>query len=582
MKKFLLGVLVGVLLLIMLVVGGGIALVSQFGGGSKELSGSYLLELSWADTLPGHQVDPMEAGMDAPVVLSTLSDALRQAAKDPLIAGVLIEKNLGINREYLQELKEPLLELRKAGKPIFAHLELGAGSGYLLAAAADQLSISASSAGGVSYTGPVLGSFYMREALDKLGIRMHVLHEGEAKGYGEQYTLNEMSPAVRENLLALMEAYYELDLRWLSEMRDVELARLKSELEREDRLFFTPSQALKAGLVDRLESRDAWLSNLDEQFPDAKRISLSDWIGHLHPMEPFAHSVEINPEDHVAVLWAEGAIQPGKNKSGQIAIHSISMMEQIRELKEAESVKGVILRVESPGGSALACEEIFRALGELAKSKPLWTSMGRVAASGGYYISLPAETIYLNPSTVVGSIGVVGMIPELGELYSKLGLHYQQFGLTPMGNLSQAGDSFTPAQLDQISASMGIVYQEFRDHVADRRPVNPEEYKIWAEGRVFAGLKGIELKLADRAGTLEDCLLAFQTEKELTGLPVEHYPRQKNLFDQILSGELNPRDLLPGASLAGRAEELVEEAGRSIELDPSTQLRMEWPFKLID
>lgn len=574
MKKFFFGVIAGMMLFVLLIVGGLYALGRSFQSNAQVIEGDQLLVLGWSGVLPGHRIDAFDADFKTPITLSHLREALNRAAAADEIKGVLIESDLQLPREYLHELQPCFEALRDAGKPVLAHLELAYGRGLLLASLADRLSLSPSAAGGVYYSGPALHRTYMQEALEKAGVEVHVIHEGEAKGFGEAYAANEMSPAVRQNLGTLVSDLLDLEIGWLAKHRDIEKDLLRRELLRADRLGLSPAEALELGLVDQLETRGDWLVAVEAQFPDAERLALSDWMDSIGRRSFPGQVPKSESADHVAVLWAEGGIVPGGEQKGRVKIATRELVDQIAELREADAVKGVVLRVESPGGSALASEELYQELLKLAADKPLWVSAGPVAASGGYYLALPGEQLWLSPYTVAGSIGVVALLPEFAGTTDKLGLHPQSITHTPMAELSTFGAEVPPAIIAMLRGRMGEVYREFRDRVETHRPVDPAEYLDYAEGRVFAGSRARQLGLADALGNLDDCIAAFKLEKGLDGLKAVNYPRQESLFDLLLKGAIKPRDLLPGAGLE-RTDLL--QAARSL-LDPSaTELDSEIP-----
>ncbi|MFA7331293.1 MAG: S49 family peptidase [Candidatus Delongbacteria bacterium] len=553
MKRLFLGVFLGLLLAVGLLVAGVWGLMRMAGGQELQLADNSLLVLDWSGPLPGHQIHPADADFGTPVTLSHVSAAIREAAGRPEITGILIERNLELPREYLQELGGALESFRQAGKPVWAHLELGYGSSYLAACLADTLALSPSASGGLILPGPSVSRLYMSEALKRLGVRMHVLHQGDAKSYGEEYIQQTMSPAVRENLGLLVEDLLGEELAWIGARRHVEPARLRQELGRPERVWLSPSEARGLGLVDTLLSRADWDDAVEARFPGHSRLSISDWIGSRRQL-PSQGEPKITTQDHVAVLWAEGNIVPGLLRSAQVQVQSRAMIEQIRDLQESDAVKAVVLRVESPGGSALASEEIYQELVKLAKVKPLWISAGPVAASGGYYLALPGAQIWASPFSVLGSIGVVALVPDLSGAAGKLGLNPQGIHPLPAAKLGDLGSPVEASTLAAMNLRLGEVYAEFRSRVLAHRPLSAEQLTPVAGGRVWSGRRAVELGLADQLGDLQDCLDSLQATLGATPLPVSQYPRQESLLSLLLSGHLKPRDLLPGAQLSAGAK----------------------------
>jgi protease-4 len=289
----------------------------------------------------------------------------------------------------------------------------------------------------------------------------------------------------------------------------------------------------------------------------------------------------------VAVLWAEGNIVPGMVEGAQVQIQSRAMIDLIQDLRESDAVKAVVLRVESPGGSALASEEIYQELVKLAKAKPLWVSAGPVAASGGYYLSVPGAQIWASPFSVLGSIGVVALFPDVSGAAGKLGLSAQGIHPLPASRLGDLGSPVEAATLAAMNVRLGEVYQEFRGRVLAHRPLTEDQLTPVAGGRVWGGRRALELGLADQLGGLEDCLDSLQSSLGKTPLPVAHYPQQESLFSLLLSGHLRPRDLLPlsrlevGAKWLG-AGDFVRQVQESPEhlRDPYWMLRAEESLQL--
>jgi protease-4 len=587
MKRMILGIFIGLLLALGLLVGGIWGLVRLAGRGELEVPAQALLVLDWSGSLPGHQISPMDANLGTPVTLSRVTEAIRQAASRPEIQALLIDRHLELPREYLSELDAAVAEFRRQGKPVLAHSELGIGTSYLAACLADEVALSPSVSGGLVLPGPRVSLTYMADGLAKLGIKVHVLHQGEAKGFGEQYARQEMSAPVRQNLGGLVDDLLAEELRWVGSRRGVDAALLHAELVRPERLWLTPQEAVELGLADTLLSRPAWEDRLEERFPGARRLSLSSWISSRRMMPTPGRDLTPDVDNHIAVLWAEGSIVPGISESAQVQIQSRAMIEAIRALAEADAVQAVVLRVESPGGSALAAEEIYQELVKLGERKPLWVSAGPMAASGGYYLAVPGRQLWISPFSVVGSIGVVGLLPDLSAGAKRLGLNPQVVAPLPAARLGNLGHPVEAATLAAMESRMALIYGEFRSRVLAHRPFSEEQLAPLAGGRVWAGRRAVELGLADHLGNLQDCLGSLQAELGGRDLPVRHYPRQKSLLTLLMEGSLRPRDLLPGAALGPAVQALgggdlvsVLEREPARLADPRWSLRAELPLRL--
>jgi protease-4 len=585
MRKVFLGIFLGLLLAVVLGIVGVVGLVRMAGKGGMEVASNSLLVLDWGGSLPGHQIPLSEADLGAPVTLSRVLEALREAAGRDEIQGLLIEDDLQLPREYLTELAGAVEAFRQAGKPVWAHVELGYGNSYLAACLADTLALSPGAGGGLLLPGPRVSRLYMADALRRLGVKVNVLHQGEAKGYGEEYVRQEMSPAVRENLSLLVEDLLTEELGWIGQRRGLDPAILGAQLRQPGEVWLSPGRALELGLADTLLSRTDFHAAVEARWPGHARLSLSEWI-RSRPQPPVLDKGVTETRDHVAVLWAEGEIVPGMAAGGSVQIRSDEMIREIRDLRESDAVKAVVLRVESPGGSALASEEIYQELVKLAASKPLWVSAGPVAASGGYYLSVPGARLWASPTSVMGSIGVVALVPDLSGSAAKLGLSSQGIHPLPAGRLGDLGGPVDPATLASMEARLGEVYAEFRSRVLTHRPLDEAGLARVDGGRVWSGRRAHELGLVDQLGTLAECLDSLQAGLGGGLLPVAHYPAQENLLSLLLSGRLRFRDLLPLAGGATWRESLLPAGAapwlRRLEEEPARLADPSWMLRAED
>ena len=382
----------------------------------------------------------------------------------------------------------------------------------------------------------------MRPLLDRYGVKMHVLHQGEAKGFGEHYVRDTMSDAVRANLGLLVEDLWSLQLNWIADHREgVDVRALRSFVEDPAHVIMLPADAEQLHLVDELRSRADWQRSMERRFNDAEWVSVENYLA-----QQSRKSATVVGQ-HVAVLWAEGGIVGGESAANSVSISSRSLIEDLEDLRDDEEVRAIVLRVESPGGSALASEEIYCKLEEIRSEKPLLVSMGRVAASGGYYISAPGQQIWASPATITGSIGVVSVIPDFAKAADKLGVQPDGVYSTPLATMTRLGNPVPPELLASLDHYMAGTYVEFRDRVTRYRPLDDEQLLPIAGGRVWSGSRAQELGLVDSLGTLEDVIQRAAWQAELGDAQVVHYPKVESLMDLFLSGEIKPKDLLPHA-----------------------------------
>jgi protease IV len=588
MKKFFWGLLAGGVLCLVLIIAGLLSLGRLAMEPVEDLSTSNLLVLDWPGDLPLHQIDPTTASLSTPMTLSTVLPAIRKAATDPRIEAILIPKPLSLRRESLHELADAMALFKSTGKTVYAHLDLGLDASYMLACLADEIALSPSTAGGLILTGPGLHSIYRGEMMQKLGVKVNVVHAGVAKGFGEHWSSDAMSAPVRENLSLLLDDIFTQELRWISRYRPIDPSLLQGRLQSED-IGILPETALELALVDKLSSYSDWEADIETHFPDAKRLKLQSWLDScFEPRIPFVKKQ--SSEDHIAVLWAEGGISQSVSPTSASGIGSRGFVKDILDLRDDEKVKAVLVRVDSPGGSALASDEIYHAFESLAKEKPLFVSMGSVAASGGYYISLPAEEVWASAATVTGSIGVVALLPDFSETATKMGLHPQGLFSTPLAGFGSFGNEITAQQLSSFQKRISSIESDFHNCVLSHRPLEERHLSEVAEGRVWLGERARKLGLVDSIGNLSDCLKALRHVHDLLEVPVQNYPIQKNLIDLLMSGDVRPGDLLPGLSgttlidalpLRDHDKHALEVQSQWFQEDAyQEKLVMQWPFCL--
>ncbi|MCA9782502.1 MAG: S49 family peptidase [Candidatus Cloacimonetes bacterium] len=572
MKRFLLWMFSLLALLLLMIFVMGLVAVRQFKGGTQAaVGGNSLLVLRWDGTLPGHGVPLMERSTGRQLSLSTLIPAIERAAEDDRIKAIVVEGDASMSREHLFELAQALEHFRASGKPIHAHLAMASDAQYQLACLADRLSLSDASSSGLIFIGTAIHQTYRRELMDRLGVRMRVRHVGEAKGFGENWVLDSMSVAVRENMSLLVEDRQHLYAQWVGSARDINPEEFRALSEAPDRFLLTPSEALEAGLVDVLESHRQWEDYLKEQFGAYQLLEVGEWV---------ASQPEPAVGDHVAVVWAEGEILPGRsNDTGAVRIHGETLARDLGRLAEDSQVKAVVLRVESPGGAVQPSEEVYLELQRLAGMKPLVVSMGSMAASGGYYISLPGAMIMASPWTVTGSIGVVAMLPDLEGSFKKLGLNEDGVFSTPLSRLV-IGEPVPQGLLDAMGRSMEEIYRVFTGRVLQHRPLSPEDLPAWAGGRVWSGLRANSAGLVDSLGTLADAISAA------SGLAggvdgIRHYPLQEDLLELLFSGRLRPRDLFPMLGQTQLPAEVLDLLA-PLKSDPRSMIRSEWEWELLE
>lgn len=471
-------------------------------------------------------------------LLRTVLRSIREAKDDERVKALFLDLNSmgGSGLVKLQLLREAIEEFKASGKQVVAASDFYGQGQYYLASSANEVHLH--HMGMVLLTG--FGSYrnYYKDALDKLAIDWNVFKVGEYKSAVEPYLRNDMSPEARE----ARETW--LGELWGSYREDVESSRgltsnaiqdyveqLHLLLEEHDGL--AAEMAKVAGLVDHVSHRDEVRKRMIELVGEDKSSQSFHQIGYKEYLQA-VRPKEKKSKNKIALVVAKGAILPGTQAPGSIGGDSTARL--IRDAREDESVKAIVLRVDSPGGSAFASELIRREV-ELAKAKglPVVASMSGVAASGGYWISMSADEIWASPNTITGSIGIFAMFPTFERLLSKLGVSTDGVGTGPLAGSLRADRSLSPEAKRAIQSLIDQGYDEFITRVAEGRDMTPEEVDEIARGRVWSGQRALELGLIDSLGDLQAAVQAAADRAELgDDYRVAYFERQPSTASRLL------------------------------------------------
>ncbi|WP_141733609.1 signal peptide peptidase SppA [Oligoflexus tunisiensis] len=467
-----------------------------------------------------------------PVSLMDLQTALRRAAEDARVHAVLLDiSNTEGSFSTMTALRRSLDAYRASQKPLYVSLNDGNTALYFLATAGNKINLSP--LGGLTITGPAFQLAYFQSALDKLGLHFEVIRAGKFKSAMESFVQNAPSPETLEMYGALEASLRGTVTTAIASNRKHSAAEVNAWLKRS---IFTSQEALKAGLVDRVGYLPAWQEELKAEAKAQRYVELRPYLqGSGHLDEP---RISKGPEA-IALIEARGEIvSETRNNSEQIAPDY--MIEQLQWAAEEEDVKAVVMRVDSPGGSALASDLIWDEVRKLAEKKPLVVSMGAVAASGGYYISAPATMIVAEPTTITGSIGVIGGIPKGVNIAEKWGVNFYMVTASDRKDYLNFATKSSEEDKELIRNSIKETYDAFVQKVAAGRKQTPERIYQIAEGRVYTGADAVTMGLVDRLGGFAE---AVRAAKELAKLDpeklyslVEYQPQPENLLDCIRSG----------------------------------------------
>jgi protease-4 len=481
------------------------------------------------DRAPGDILGDLISGNDiqGDPYLRQLINAIHKAEFDDRINGIVIytPKNGQINSSLanIQEVRDALKKFSENGKPIIAYLrENGLGS-YYLASVADEIYINPM---GMMYiTGYGADPLYMKEALDKIGIGVQVARVGEYKSAVEPFLMDEMSPENKEQLKEYLSSIWNLVIADIADDRHID--KKVFNFIANTMGLVSPEKALEMGLVDKIgfeedfsERLAAIAPSVDNNF-DYQGINIDDYVIKTTPIKRKHNS---NNEDKIAVLYAEGSIVDGNGGGG-----SETLKQLCADIRNDDSVKAIVLRIDSPGGSVMASEDILYSLEKAAGEKPLVVSMGGMAASGGYYITAHSDKILADRTTLTGSIGVFGLYFNGENTLEKLGLTPQFVTTHNFSTIHSPLRQKSPQEMVVLREQVVDIYNTFLNHVAQSRNMTVKDVNKIARGHIWGGEKALDLGLIDAIGGLEDSIEEAANLANIKNYHVVDYPREDEM-----------------------------------------------------
>lgn len=422
-----------------------------------------------------------------------------------------------------KEIRDALIDFKKSGKFIVAYADNYLQKNYFLATVADKVIVNPQ--GMVELKGLSVELMFFKNTLDKLGIDMQVVKVGTYKSAVEPYIATQMSDANREQVSVFLGSIWKNMVADISKSRKLTPVQVNGYAD--EMMLFQPTEKSKQyKLVDALMYADEVDAVLTKYVKDYKLVD--------HSAMCLAADDTKFEKDKVGIIYAIGGIDGGDTDG----IDSEKLVETINEVAKDSSVKAVVLRVSSPGGSAYGSEQIWRALTQLKAKKPLVVSMGDYAASGGYYIACMADKIVAQPNTITGSIGIFGLIPNIEGLNNKLGLSYDGVKTNKMGDAITVNRKFTPEERDMMQAYVNRGYELFVKRCADGRKKTTDQIKAIAEGRVWTGEDALKLGLVDKLGGINDAVKLAVAKAKLSTYMVKEFPAKEDFITK-LTKELN-------------------------------------------
>ena len=484
-------------------------------------------------------------------------DCIEKAAKDERIKGIYLRVGGSmISWAQIQELRSALLEFKKSKKPMVAFMELADMGDYYLATSSDKIYMMP--AGFLGLTGLLSEVPFLKGTLDKLGIKAEFEHVAEYKTASDIYTRDSMSEAHKEMVNSLLDSIFNGFLKDVSSARKISENDLRKAI---DRGFLTPQEALDAKLIDALKYHDEIKEMLKKDFGgEYHKVSLDSY-------RSSAAFTKMKSRKKIALLYATGTIISGESSSdpyGGQMMGSDTIQKAFEKIRKDKSIKGIVMRVDSPGGSGVASDVIWRETQITKKDIPIVVSMSGVAASGGYYISMGTDAIIAEPGTITGSIGVLAGKFNMRGLYDWIGMKYE---LTKRGENADIFSSyvgFTDDQRKLVREQIYVFYKQFVHKVAEGRKKTDAEIDSIGKGRVWTGAQGKELGLVDELGGLKR---AIEVVKQKAGIPADEevaiviFPKKKSIWQMITGGREEEMLKYLAAKLFSLPDDIRKEIG---------------------
>jgi protease-4 len=480
--------------------------------------------------------------------LDEILHAIRVAKEDNKIKGISLNNNvLMAGLSQTQAIRDALTDFGESGKFIYAYGDFYTQKDYYLASAANEVFLNP--VGAMDFKGLSTEVLFFKDLQEKSGIKMEVIRHGKYKSAVEPFLANEMSEANRTQIKELLDALWQSMLTNISESRDISVEDLNQIA---DTLGTRTSKyAALSGLIDEIVYFDEYESMIKDKIgidtaEDINYVPISDYIR-------TAGKIKLNSgNDKIAVIFAQGEIWYGEGGSDVIGQGIIN--DALKKAREDKNVKAIVLRVNSPGGSALASDIIWREIEITKQSKPVVVSMGDVAASGGYYIAAGADKIFAEPTTITGSIGVFGTVPNISELAENIGINAEQVGTNKnsvdYSFFEPMNDSFRSNVLEGIEAT----YETFLDRVAQGRGITMAQADSVAQGRVWSGVDAKRLGLVDELGGLDEAIEAAAKMVGLDNYGIRKLPKYKSDFEKLMED-------LGGATTKSKESIIQQEIG---------------------
>ena len=512
--------------------------------------------------------------------LNDVLAAIRKAKEHPDIEGIYIQAGyLNAGFASLEEIRNALLDFKESGKSIVTYADTYTQGLYYLSSVADKVLLNPK--GMIEWKGLAASPVFYKELLEKVGVEMQVFKVGTYKSAVEPYIATEMSDANREQVSMYIHSIWQHMVKQVAEARQQTPQRLNEAAD--EMLMFQPAEkCLTYGLADALVYKDEVEDLLKQQCG----LSEDDEVNYLS-LEAMKHLQNAQPKDKsgqiVAVYYASGqivdyAVESPLTAGNEPMIVANKVIADLKKLQKNDDVKAVVLRINSPGGSAYASEQIWHAVSQLKREKPVIVSMGDYAASGGYYMACNADTIVAQPTTLTGSIGIYGMFPNTQKLTEKLGVHFDGVKTNRYADFGSFGRGLNEGEKGLMQRYVNEGYDLFLTRCANGRLMTKEAVDKVAQGRVWTGADALERGLVDVLGGLDTAIGIAARKAQVKSYTLQAFPKQSGFLEALL--EMNPTVYLQRMYLGGQAAELYSTLQRINHWDCYDPIQAIVPYDL--
>lgn len=533
-------------------------LVLKLSGTLTERSGSEA-------SLLGYLKDENNLSLDA------ILNAIKKAKSHDNISGIYLDMgSLNAGMSSLNEIRDALVDFQKSGKYIVSYADQYTQGAYYLASVADNLYVNPQ--GSIHWAGLASNPIFYTNLLKKIGVEMQIFKVGTYKSAVEPYTQEQMSAASKEQVQVFLNDIWTEIVTSVSKSRSIPEVQLNT-LADQMLTFKTGDFYVKQNLADSVVYRNDINKVLEN-------ISGNEKIKKVTLKQMRSVKEDIHKEAKtIAIYYAEGAIvdsAPAYNNDG--LINASQVIKDLKKLEKDDKIKGVVIRVNSPGGSAYGSEQIWKAIKDLKAKKPVAVSMGDYAASGGYYISSASDCIVAEPTTLTGSIGIFAMIPNTAKLTESIGITFDTVKTNKHADFGSLGRAFTPEEKDILQSYVNGGYELFIKRCADGRHMSTEDIKKTAEGRVWTGKRAQELGLVDMLGGIDEAIRLVVNDANIEHYRLKKYPAETDFFTKLINSSLS--DVIETRLLSKDVKNIIDETRRLEALSKESILQARLPYTL--